>query len=71
MAQVAKTLEDGQSNLLEDVVRMGWANHRRNKGTQWPVVAAKQYLQRVFVAVLGQGDEERFAGILVVGHPFI
>jgi hypothetical protein len=71
MAQVPKILEDGQSDLLEHVVRVGCANHRRDKGAKGPIVAAKQHLQSVLVAILGEGDEDGFAGILAFGHLYI
>jgi hypothetical protein len=50
---------------------VGCANHRRDKRAKGPIVAAKQHLQSVLVAILGEGDEDGFAGILAFGHLYI
>ena len=40
----------------------------RDKGAKGPIVVAKQRLQSVLVAILGEGDEDGLAGILAFGH---
>jgi hypothetical protein len=71
MMWVAKIPDNGQRDFLEHVVRVGGTNQRRDERAKGPVETAKEYLQGVLVAMLGEGDEDGFAGILAFGHRFI
>jgi hypothetical protein len=71
MAQISKVLDDDQRDLLEHVVGVGRTDQGRDERAKGPVDTAKQQLQRVPVATLGEGDEERLASVRAFGHLFI
>ncbi len=58
---MAKVVNDGDGDVLENVVRLRSADHRSNVRAKRPVESAKQRLQCSGVAVLGASDEDGFA----------